>query len=1060
MERYLARFTLPLPVRVEARMLECLALILISRSPSASTIRLIQVPWTDGDGPFRPSVNSTDGSVWVSDYAGGDSDGGMFQLDPYLRSSVPPFMVFNTAGYAGVGSGVYSHIYAPVANGSIANGNLVLYAYDYDLEADSTNILGGTDGAVGFGASAFNTQWEAGSGGQDGTITVAGETPCAFRWTVGSGSLPWNNPPDLAISTGISASGGVTGSMDVGPTGNIFVVCYRSHAGYILTNSVAPFLAVYDPTGLTNLFNSSYGPTNDIINDLAVAGGVSTSLQGVYSVRVSPDNKYAVLGGYYGWLGVIGLTNGIPDVSSFLFIPFANGVSRVYGVAMDAADNVYGLDNGTGALNVYDIGLTETCITSNDYTGTNGSFQIVRNGITAEAAVTASTAYQASNSWIYQQSNSTAVVPAIYNLTLSQPANQPVTVYFTLSGTATNTVNYTATTSSNTLPLATSNSVVFPAGVTSETITITPTTNPVSGPTLTVTLTMLNGGTVYSAASTPESVSIVNSGPQVLTLAPAGTASMYRGLSNDFATFYIVRYGDTNAAMYTIPTNSFNLAGTAQLGVDFLNGVTNSISVNPGDVEELAYVGDPVCTGVFQGNKSIIVSLNANAGVPVTGSTTLAVVDNMDPPAPVLWSDKLQSAGESINWTLTFANSNLASTVVPPIVIPNYPNYTLVTNLSASNYLSTTDPNYPGNGGDNLDDFNVEFGYDVTNDMVGYSPLMLINGWTNALKMTVNKATASILPTGHGASAGVNVYPQGRHFSGNYAFRFSMCLSEGTVNTTEFNTFGINHYGTNCDWFASNVSATAGNSTTNSDGLWYWIDSDVSGATAISTYTQVGGPIPLPNGGYEPLNGTLGNSSEPGAAAPYVDYYKNPAVYGAPPSGPGGPYNGVPAGAPSGGDGSPFSSWADVEVKQVNNLVTMSINKLPILSYYNNNSGTYKYSQSGDVMLGYDDPFASIGSSQNLFLNPGAAVYYVNARVVELTPPAIISSAISGTTLTITFSDSDTDDTTASFKLLGASVLNGTWTQLPATFSQLPNGSWQAVVTVTGSPQFFDVVRL
>ena len=122
----------------------------------------------------------TDGSVWVSDYAGGDSDEWHVSIRPYLRSSVPPFMVFNTAGYAGVGSGVYSHIYAPVANGSIANGNLVLYAYDYDLEADSTNILGGTDGAVGFGASAFNTQWEAGSGGQDGTITVAGEILAHF----------------------------------------------------------------------------------------------------------------------------------------------------------------------------------------------------------------------------------------------------------------------------------------------------------------------------------------------------------------------------------------------------------------------------------------------------------------------------------------------------------------------------------------------------------------------------------------------------------------------------------------------------------------------------------------------------------------------------------------------------------------------------------------------------------------------------------------------------------------------------------------------------------------
>src|SRR6202044_1224402 len=122
-----------------------------------------------------------------------------------------------------------------------------------------------------------------------------------------------------------------------------------------------------------------------------------------------------------------------------------------------------------------------------------------------------------------------------------------------------------------------------------------------------------------------------------------------------------------------------------------------------------------------------------------------------------------------------------------PVVIPDYPNYT----------ASNPDPNAPGSG-TGLDDFDVEFGYDVTNDNVGYSPTMLLNGWTNALKVTVNKIMNAIpnsLGAGGGASAGVNLYPAGKTFSGNYALRFSMCLSEGVTYTTEYNMFGINHYG-------------------------------------------------------------------------------------------------------------------------------------------------------------------------------------------------------------------------------------------------------------------------
>jgi hypothetical protein len=522
---------------------------------------------------------------------------------------------------------------------------------------------------------------------------------------------------------------------------------------------------------------------------------------------------------------------------------------------------------------------------------------------------------------------------------------------------------------------------------------------------------------------------IASTGPQEISITSVSAPSMYRGLSNDFASFIVTRYGDTNATAYTIPATSFTYGGTATVGVDY--AAIGAVTFNPGDQSETVSVSNPVVTGVYHGNESITVTLNTNAGVPIlAGSQTadLTLVDNMDPPATVLWSDTLNSAADSVNWTLTFANSNLFTNTVPPIVIPDYPNYT----------ASNPDPNAPGSG-TGLDDFDVEFGYDITNDAVGYSPTMLLHGWTNALKMTVNKITgydSYDSATGGGASAGVNVYPAGQKFSGNYAFRFSMCLTEGTVYTTEYDTFGINHYGTNCNWFASDFGAGSG--TTNSDGDWFWIDTDVDGQTGINTYIMAAG-TPLPNSGWTLLENITGLQE------PYTDDFKHQI-----------PYNGTPSGVPNTGDGNPASAWADVEVKQVNGVITMSINKFPILVYNNTN-----YANSGDVMFGYDDPFASVGNVATA-LAPGAAVYYSNARVVQLTPPSVTGNAVVGNTLTISFTDSDTDDTAASFELLGSTTLNGTWAKVAATFSQTSSGSWQAVVTVPNGTahEFYQVVRI
>ena len=67
---------------------------------------------------------------------------------------------------------------------------------------------------------------------------------------------------------------------------------------------------------------------------------------------------------------------------------------------------------------------------------------------------------------------------------------------------------------------------------------------------------------------------------------------------------------------------------------------------------------------------------------------------------------------------------------------------------------------------------------------------------------------------------------------------------------------------------------------------------------------------------------------------------------------------------------------------QYKGVVTLSIDKTQILSYTNTTVFT-----NGTVMLGYDDPFSSVGTLD-------AAVYFSNLRVVRIGSPTPASFPI------------------------------------------------------------------
>ena len=890
---------------------------------------------SSSSSPWRIRV-APDNSLLVGDFTTANAN--LRQWAPDLSSSnLVLAIVGQTAAAA---AGIHGDMFGTAKmTGSLATSNLVLWT------ADSGMAVPGVSQAPSLVL---------------GPGTSRGSYNCLYRYDIGAGPLPWNHPPDYAYTVGLDGIAELDPEVDIGKDGKII-------GGFLRFNLSNPNVQELDPTGSTVIWTSwaDTGGANDPwrgeVNGFSTPTN-NTSDGSFCGVRVSPDGRYLASVGILNDITIANLTNGVPDDTTLFGILNAPSVGNSRGMDWDAADNIYVISSGQGLLREYSLGITTTCITSNDITGTNGSFQLILPPISATVVASTPTTSQ----------NHGSPTPGAFTITLNTNVlAAPVTVAFTLGGSAVYPTNYTIGTGTDPNGvIISSNSVTFPTGVYpgvgnwSVNVPITATATPVSGPTLTVVLTVHGGANYLAGTPLKDTVSIINTGPQLLILSAVSSgATMSRSIPNDNARFIITRWGDSTVASYTV--TNFTYLGTASFPGDYtaqaqnlsgslVNG-TPGITINPGDVVITNAIGNPVPHNINQAatNVTIVISLtNSSTGTNATASNgfsysvspnavNLTELDNAAGHEVVLWSDPLTNSADSTNWTLTFDSESFsASNTVLPVVVPNY------TNDETSLYQQPTS---------GTNDFHVQFGNLVANDSIPPSPVMAANGWNTALRMTVNKASA-------GSVAGVNLYPQGQNFAGNYALRFNMYLSiwSRAINnpfagTTprEFALFGINHKGTNCDWRpATPIPTGTANSTTNADGVWFAIDAGDNSVTPAD-FDAFTSPT-LPNAGVTgdlvSRNGVQNNG-----------IFKNP-----------------PFTTQTASGGEPVDQWVDVSVEvtaQTN--CTLYIDRSPVLSSFSIlNGGAYT---NGTFMLGYLDPVPD--QSDN-----SAFAYFSNVRIVELSP--------------------------------------------------------------------------
>jgi Calx-beta domain len=553
--------------------------------------------------------------------------------------------------------------------------------------------------------------------------------------------------------------------------------------------------------------------------------------------------------------------------------------------------------------------------------------------------------------------------PGTFTITRTA-AGSPVTIFYTLSGSASNGVDYV------TLP----GSVTFLANDTSTNITVMPIDDSVPELTESVILYIKPSADYVGAGSA--TVKIADNETPTLTITNI-SAQMYER-TNDFAAFQITRLGDLN------PSFSVNLSysGTAGNGTDFYPDATVSFVGGDQYITNKIY---PIADSLYEGNETATVSVAAagsgeyNIGSPTSASIT--IVDANGPPENVLFADNFDT-DTSANWTTLSVASNGVPDPAPAIF--------------AFDYSSQNIPPAPHGSGDTL-----------------------------GLFVTVNKG-------GGASAAGVNLYPNGKSFGGDFALRFDMYLNWISGSTaTEYALFGVNHSGTKTNWFDNQSGGVPGSDY---DGLFCAIEADGGGFGAGNI--ALGGDYALysspTTAGNVPTNlvGVVGTTS-----TVLKDVFKSP------------PY-GIGGVASSRVADLGYATWADVELSQISGTVTLRVNNTTILSY--KNATAYK---SGNIMIGYQDPYDSTGSSQSYAI-------FDNLRVISLAPPVITGIKIVGANVQIDFTAS-VGDSTAQFALQSAPAVTGPGTDVSSVITSPSSGNFSATTAYDASSTttYYRVVR-
>ncbi|WOB69063.1 Calx-beta domain-containing protein [Microcystis aeruginosa] len=203
----------------------------------------------------------------------------------------------------------------------------------------------------------------------------------------------------------------------------------------------------------------------------------------------------------------------------------------------------------------------------------------------------------------------------VYTFTRSGVTTNPLTVNYTLGGTATLNTDYTRT--------GTTNTVTFAAGSSTATVTVDPTADTIVESNETVILT-LAAGTGYTIGTTTPVTGTINNDDTSVTLAVSPASVTEDGTTNLVYTF-------TRSGVTTNPlTVNYTLGGTATLNTDYTRtGTTNTVTFAAGSSTATVTV-DPTADTIVESNETVILTLAAGTGYTIGTTTPVTGTINND----------------------------------------------------------------------------------------------------------------------------------------------------------------------------------------------------------------------------------------------------------------------------------------------------------------------------------------------------------------------------------------------------------------------------------------------
>jgi len=262
------------------------------------------------------------------------------------------------------------------------------------------------------------------------------------------------------------------------------------------------------------------------------------------------------------------------------------------------------LANLQSSARPFPTGTGLDCTTSKCGAGIVDAAAAIARGISITVSATDSTASE------------TGPGTGTFTITRTGATTNPLTVNFTLGGTATNGTDYTNVVGS----------AVINAGSATTTVTITPIDDSIYEGDETVVLS-LSADAKYSIGSPASATVTITDNEPVITVNATDSAASETG--PDPGTFTIARTGATTNPL----TVFYTLSGSATNGVDY-NALSGSANIGAGSSSTDVIVM-PIDDTISEGSEKVVLTLSSNVayGVGSPSSATITIADNEPPPA-------------------------------------------------------------------------------------------------------------------------------------------------------------------------------------------------------------------------------------------------------------------------------------------------------------------------------------------------------------------------------------------------------------------------------------------